>query len=856
TFTVTVGNWSIDVSLDTTTPGFEINKNGIQFYDTSGKTNLKFNITAEKIQSNGNAYLIGANSGTHLTIGDVKVIGILDVIDNNCNADICLEIQNSSFTLKAGDGDNFLQKILPADGLNVDFELAIGYNNQKGLYFRGGAGLEMQIPIHASLLGINFDTLTLSITVKPDGTMPISAAASFTVEVGPLTLSVENVGVKAVIDFPSGGGNLGPLDLSLAFKPPTGLGISIEADPVSGGGFLNYDESTSTYTGALQLKFSKISLNAIGILTTRMPDGSDGYSLLIIITAEFTPIQLGMGFTLNGVGGLLGLNRTMNTDRLRSGVKDGSLDYILFPQNVVANANTIISNLGQAFPVQQGQFLIGPMAKIGWGTPTLLTIELGIIIEMPSPVVLAILGVIKAVLPSDTNRILAIQVNFLGIIDFSKKYLSFDASLYDSKILTFGLVGDMALRLYWGDNPAFLLSVGGFHPKYTPPPAMNLPAMQRLAIILANDSNLKISVQTYFAVTSNTAQFGASVSAMAHAWKIQAVGAVWFDVLFQFSPFHFMADMGAMFAIKMGSSTILSIYVDLSLEGPNPWRAQGKASFKIVFVRVHVSFDKTFGQASVDNIAPVQVMPQLQSAIGNKDNWQVIGPDRSHEVVTFRQISVGSGQLVVDPFGSLQLSQKIVPLGVTISKFGNSKASDDNSFSIGSVTSGAISFPTGTLRDYFAPSSFFFLSDDQKLSRASYELYNSGVSIGNTDAVVADYCVSRQLGYEDIIVDTRQRFRLSAFAALSSAEYAMHTAYNYVSDSKYSTFSGRVPPSGPGKVSMNTATSYVVADKNSLGQVGSVSFGNYTEASLHLDNLRVTDPNAGNYAVMNAFELN
>jgi hypothetical protein len=189
------------------------------------------------------------------------------------------------------------------------------------------------------------------------------------------------------------------------------------------------------------------------------------------------------------------------------------------------------------------------MAKIGWGTPTLLTIELGIIIEMPSPVVLAILGVIKAVLPSDTNRILAIQVNFLGIIDFSKKYLSFDASLYDSKILTFGLVGDMALRLYWGDNPAFLLSVGGFHPKYTPPPAMNLPAMQRLAIILANDSNLKINVQTYFAVTSNTAQFGASVSAMAHAWKIQAVGAVWFDVLFQFSPFHFMADMGAMFAI-------------------------------------------------------------------------------------------------------------------------------------------------------------------------------------------------------------------------------------------------------------------------------------------------------------------
>ena len=51
-----------------------------------------------------------------------------------------------------------------------------------------------------------------------------------------------------------------------------------------------------------------------------MPDGSDGFSLVIIVTAEFgSGLQLGFGFTLLGVGGLLGLNRTVNADALLAG---------------------------------------------------------------------------------------------------------------------------------------------------------------------------------------------------------------------------------------------------------------------------------------------------------------------------------------------------------------------------------------------------------------------------------------------------------------------------------------------------------------------------------------------------------
>src|ERR1044071_8048935 len=100
-----------------------------------------------------------------------------------------------------------------------------------------------------------------------------------------------------------------------------------------------------------------------------MPDGSKGFSLLIIITAEFgTGIQLGFGFTVLGLGGLLGLNRTMNLPALTEGVRSGSLNSLMFPKDPVANAPRIIADLRAMLPPYEGRFLIGPMAKLGWGT--------------------------------------------------------------------------------------------------------------------------------------------------------------------------------------------------------------------------------------------------------------------------------------------------------------------------------------------------------------------------------------------------------------------------------------------------------------------------------------------------------
>ena len=46
------------------------------------------------------------------------------------------------------------------------------------------------------------------------------------------------------------------------------------------------------------------------------------------------------------------------------------------------------------------------MAKIGWGTPTLLTADLGLLLEVPEPVRLVILGVVRGILPDERAAIL------------------------------------------------------------------------------------------------------------------------------------------------------------------------------------------------------------------------------------------------------------------------------------------------------------------------------------------------------------------------------------------------------------------------------------------------------------------
>ena len=116
--------------------------------------------------------------------------------------------------------------------------------------------------------------------------IPIELGATIKGELGPLQAVVEDIGLRLDLTFPPNrDGNLGVANLALGFKPPNGVGLSIDAGVVKGGGYLFLDPDAGEYAGAIELTVADfLSLKAIGLITTKMPDGSSGFSLLVIIT--------------------------------------------------------------------------------------------------------------------------------------------------------------------------------------------------------------------------------------------------------------------------------------------------------------------------------------------------------------------------------------------------------------------------------------------------------------------------------------------------------------------------------------------------------------------------------------------
>ncbi|MEO8513358.1 MAG: DUF6603 domain-containing protein [Ignavibacteria bacterium] len=695
------------------------------------------------------AILLGSAGATRLEMLNAAFDFEFKFTDSQPEVILGFDFNGLALIIQAGESDGFIKSILGEGQAKLDLPLGLIWSSVSGVKFKGGGGFEVALHPHISLGPISIDEMQIRLVgdvATPPPKVKLEIGANIAGDLGPLQFVVQGIGISLQLVFD--GGNAGPFGIELGFKPPNGIGLSIDTGVVKGGGYLYLDFEKGEYMGALELEVQNMfSLKAIGIINTKMPDGSDGFSLLIIITAEFSPIQLGFGFTLNGVGGLLGLNRTTKVEILREGVKTGTIKSILFPEDVVANINRIVSDLKQVFPIYEGHFIVGPMAKIGWGTPSLVTLELGLLLELPEPRII-ILGVLKLVLPTEDADILKLQVNFLGVIDFENKYISFDASLFDSRLLIFTLTGDMALRISWGSPAVFILSVGGFHPAFTEAPP-DLQNMTRLTISLLSGENPRITIQAYFAITSNTVQFGAKAELYAEACGFNVWGYIGFDVLFQFEPFKFIAEIYAGLALREGTNVLMGIRLRGSIAGPTPWDVEGEASFTILFFDITIHFHETWGDGpGAIETDKINVLELLKTEFNDSRNWKADLPATSNLHVTIKKIEPPEDSIVVHPSGVLSFSERLVPLDYTINKFGNKVPDGADRFSISDIKSDTLNMASVTLKELFAPANFTEMSDTEKISRKSFESMNSGFEVNSSSGLLAAAVVEKSVEYE------------------------------------------------------------------------------------------------------------
>jgi hypothetical protein len=670
------------------------------------------------------------------------------------------------------EADGFLSDVTSGTPIQGSFQFSATWAPDIGLHITGGAQLEIDLPLHLDLGPVTIQTIYLVGGIS-GGAITLEVSAALGLTLGPIAAAVDRIGLLGALTFPSSGGNLGFANLALGFKPPNGLGLSVDAGVIAGGGYISFDASSGQYSGVLALTLlDTIGITVITVVDTVMPDGSSGFAMLFIITFTLPPIQLGFGFTLNGVGGLGGVNRSMSTSALQAAFLAHTLDQVMFPPDPIANAPQIISDIRNLFPAADGRYLFGPLLQIGWGTPTLVTLTIGAILEVPDPITLALIGLIDAALPDQDVALISLHVEVLGIIDFGAKTASIDGTLYNSYVLIYSLGGSMAFRLAWGDDPNFMISFGGFNPNFNTD-GLNLPQLARMSVSLGVGNNPRISANSYYAVTSNSVQFGANVQAYASAAGFTISGYLGYDILFIISPFSFEFDFAASFQVSFEGVTLLGLNVDGLFSGPTPWHFHGDASITLLFFTVSASLDLTWGSSTQATIPSKPVLPDLFAALANPSDWSAALPAGASTGVSFVTLKPTDTTLRVHPIGTLTVREHVVPLDLAITRYGNATPSDGSEFSIQGVEINTQAETIQSITDYFAAGQFTTLSDGDKLSKPSFEKYDAGVTIGSA-AVGSGQDRPRTVVYQEYYIDAMTSF--SRFSSFYQMPAAIHEA--------------------------------------------------------------------------------
>ena len=326
------------------------------------------------------------------------------------------------------------------------------------------------LPARAKAGALDLSEIVLELPQAMPDTIDIGSTVAVKIG-GVIKATVDGAGVHLMIDPGAAIGGNDPL--SIALKSPTGIGLSLDTGLIRGGGFLG--ERAGGYGGALQLRLGPVEVKAVGLLTL-----DPRFALVIVMSLEFLPpIDLSFGFTLNAVGGVVGIEHRLDSDALRAGIGAGGLDHIMFPADPVAAAPAILSTLEHVFPVDHGAAVIGPMVEVGWGRPvSFLAAQVGVILSLPDPKIV-IIGRVRIALPAPDLPIVDLRATVYG--EITPDHLLILVSLNGSRIAGFAIGGDIGLLLRWAGSPEFAISAGGFHPRYEPP--KELVGMKRLTWI-------------------------------------------------------------------------------------------------------------------------------------------------------------------------------------------------------------------------------------------------------------------------------------------------------------------------------------------------------------------------------------
>lgn len=720
-------------------------------------------------KSNAAPLVLGNINGTHFSIGELS--GGIKL--HNTSPQVEFDLKDSKLVLKIGD-DGLLSAVI---GDAIEVALTFGLiADSEGLRLKDGTGLKTTIPLEKipnSPVQIPF--LYFDLIKGPNlNQIDIEIAGSFQVAIGPFAGSIDRLGTKLNLNNMLGGAN--PI-ANWGLKPPSGAGLVIDAGVIKGGGYLVFDPQRGEYGGILDIKLMQIGVKAIGLLSTNNPGG---WSLLLVITAQLPPIQLGYGFTLTGIGGLLGVQHTVATEVLSAGLSSGSLDSFLFPQNPIANAPQIINQLRTIFPFKAGGFVIGPMLELGWGTPSLVTARLGLLIEASQ---IVFVGQVIVQLPPLVDKSLALlylQMDIAGGVVFDPLKIWLDGLLRDSRVLFISLTGQFAFRALFGDRPSFLISAGGFHPRFTDIPP-DIPAPFQRVGAEFSIGIVGMRYEGYFAVTSASVQGGSAMRVWGDVGIAAFEGGFEFNAIIYLVPtFRFEVDIHVWAGVEVFGIDFASVDIYGLLAGPGRWHIVGRATIHTPWPLPDFGFnvDETWGEDRTTTVRKLTLVGELKKELealddkGTPLNWSAVLPVTADGFVTLVKLPPTPG-LLAHPNGLLQFVQKRMPLAKKLDKLGSDAIEGDKQIGIDTISFGTISKSADRkLDDNFPIAQFIETKEDDLLGKPSFDRFESGFEIGQRDYLFGA-AVAEKFDYEEVNLSTPAQPTLIVAAGLFTTAHLM-----------------------------------------------------------------------------------
>jgi hypothetical protein len=612
-----------------------------------------------ELAAGGPGKLIGIEGGPSIRFGAVSIGGwVTGTPANAIDRGGHIKLKGGQVALAPG----FVKSLIPVDlafPLDIDLRAA----PDVGVLLSGSPGLKARLT--GSDVGKWLD-LGIGIVDTADApSLDVSFATSLDVSIPatPVNAHVDGIGLRMPIGLRLGK-PIFPDLAGISVVEPQGIGVGVDLPVLSGSGILAH--LGEDLAGALAVEIPPMSAAAFGILS---PAGhGHPLSFLVIMGATFPPpgVQIGFGFAVSGIGGVVGVNRRIDRDALLRAVTDGTAAQLLFPSDPAGAGKAAIDALPAVFPTARGSVVAGPMLQISWGG-RIVTLSVAVLVESATQVRLTIMGKLVIALPDPEAPLVFLQATFAGFIDPAEPSAMFVASLTGSHIVGAPLAGDILLLTRGGSDPTLVLSAGGFHPSFPLP--RGVPALARMSLDMCPAPWIDMRCESYFALTSNTLQFGARLDLGAEVAGCGLRGWLAFDALLQYSPFRFVADMSGGIALRAFGHTLVGIALALHLEGPSPYLARGRGSIDLFFFDVSFDFEIGWGSAPAQLGASFDVGAELRAALEDRTAWRLRGTAPQGLVITGPAREALSASAVVDPYGTISVRQERVPLGVEIQRF-------------------------------------------------------------------------------------------------------------------------------------------------------------------------------------------